>query len=251
MKNEKPENKSNLEPLFLYQRWLRKALKEYVTSTSPLELRGRLVVMPPRQYAAALMQAYFGKASLGWISETTGIPLESLQEWRTELKFLLLMDWSKSVFSEIFQQKLSSNDYSMVQYHCITGELWMLDESLQIVVRVRLYERLKILLERLSSCNRYGIRMETDDLNVFRRLLLFFLALEHHCPNALQNRIQEKFLPFAKEVVWPILGHEYVVESELESARHKYPLPRIRLLLANQLREIFDSKDIFTQRREK
>jgi hypothetical protein len=41
------------------------------------------------------------------------------------------------------------------------------------------------------------------------------------------------------------------VESELESARHKYPLPRIRLLLADQLRETFDSMDIFTQRREK
>lgn len=251
MKNEKPVNKSNLEPLFLYQRWLHKALKEYVTSTSPLELRGRIVVMPPVQYAAALMQAYLGKASLGWISETTGIPLESLQEWRTELKFLLLMDWSKAVFSENFQEKLSSNDYTVAQYHCITAEFSMLDESLQIVVRVRLYERLKILLERLSSCNRYGIRMETHDMNVFRRLLLFFVTLEHHYPNALRNRIQEKFLPFAKEVVWPLLGHEYLVESELESAGHKYPLPRLRLLLADQLREIFDNRDIFSPRREK
>jgi hypothetical protein len=239
MKNEKPENK----PLFLYQRWLHKTLKEYVTATRPLKLRGRIVVMPPVQYAAALMQAYFGKASLGWISETMGIPLESLQEWRTELKFLLLVDWSKSVFSESFEEKLSTNDYFMVQYHCISGEFSMLDESLRVLIRGRLYTRLKLLLDRLSSCNRYGTRMEPYDLNVFRRLLLFFLALEHHCPDALQNRIQKKFLPFAREVVWPLLGHEYVVESELESARNKYPLPRIRLLLADQLRETFERMD--------
>lgn len=240
-----------MEPLFLYQRWVRKTLKDYVTSTSPSKLKGRIISMSPHQYAAALMQAYFGKASLGWISEITGIPLEYIQNWRKKLEFLLVMDWSKSIFSETFQQTLILNDYSVAQYHEISAEFSILEESLRVAVRVQLYIRFKTLAEKLISSNKHGLKLEMHDLNLFRRLFLFFLALEHHWPSAARNPIQEKFLPFAKEVAWPLLGQEDWVESELGSAQHNYPLSQLRLLLVDQLRETFRDIGILDQGREK
>jgi hypothetical protein len=54
----------------------------------------------PTQYGAALMQAYFGQASLSWISKQTKIPIKRLREWRQEPQFLLVMDWNKSIFSK-------------------------------------------------------------------------------------------------------------------------------------------------------
>jgi len=53
-----------MEQIFLYQQWLRQKLHEYVNLSRPPKLRGREIVMSPSQYGAALMQAYFGRASL-------------------------------------------------------------------------------------------------------------------------------------------------------------------------------------------
>ena len=102
-----------MTPMFLYQRWLQARLHDYVNAVSPQLLQGRQIHMTPLQYGAALLQAYLGQASLPWVADVAGVPLETLKEWRRQPEFLLLMDWSKTLFSEFFRENLALNDYSV------------------------------------------------------------------------------------------------------------------------------------------
>jgi hypothetical protein len=195
--------------------------------------------MSPRQYAAALMQAYLGKASLAWIAEQAGIPLEELRRWRYEPEFLLVMDWSKSLFVDAFCESLLLNDYSLAQYHDIAGEFSILDESVRVMARVPLYERFKATGSGLMSKYQHSLPLPDFDLRLFRRLLLFFLALEHHWPGAAARRLNHEFLPLARDVVWPLLRQEFWVETALKAIQQAAPLAQIRLVLAGQLKDIF------------
>jgi hypothetical protein len=228
-----------MEPMFLYLQWLRDTLTEYTTAARP-PTPGRPLGLTPWQYAAALMQAYLGRASLAWIAGIAGSSLEDLTRLRREPRFLLAMDWSKSAFAQKFREALLLNDYSIGQYHEIAGEFSLLEDSLRIAVRTRLYRTCRDLGERLASRWQHGLPLERHDLTRFGRLLLFFLALEHYWPSPAARRIQEKFLPLAGEVVWPLKGWSAAeVEAELSASRGKYPLERICALLAAELRQVF------------
>ena len=224
-----------MEQTFLYQQWLHQRLQEYVTSSRPPQLRGRDITLSPSQYGAALMQAYLGKASLSWIAEHTRIPVEQLRQWRQEPHFLLIMDWSKSIFSKNFQENLALNDYTLAQYHYIAAEISLLEESLRVTIRVPLYKRFKKLGRNLISRRQNNITLSKYDLRLFRRLFLFFLALEHHWPSSAKRRISEDFLPLARDVVWPLLNDIHWVGPALESLQQTDPLVEIRLELESRL----------------
>jgi hypothetical protein len=195
--------------------------------------------MSPNQYGAALMQAYLGKASLNWIAEITGIPLQRLRQWRQEPQFLLVIDWSKSIFSKSFQENLVLSDYSVVQHHYISGEISLLEESLRIAIRMPLYQRFTKLGKSLISRYQNDLPLNDYDLRLFRRLFLFFLALEHHWPGPARRHIGEDFLPLAKDVIWPLLEEKQWADSELESMQQAEPLSQIRSQLDRKLRETF------------
>jgi hypothetical protein len=181
------------------------------------------------------MQAYLGKAPLGWIAKQTGIPLQQLKEWRREPEFLLVMDWSKSVFSTSFHESLVLNDYSLAQYHHIAGEVALLEESLRLVVRVPLYQRFKKVGRSHISRHQNNLPLSIYDLRLFRRLFLFFLALEYHLPSSSQRRIREDFIPLAKDLLWPLLDQEIWVEPALRAIQETTPLQQIRLILDSKL----------------
>ena len=227
--------------IFLYQQWLHQKLHEYTHGSQPPQLRGRRVVMPIHQYGAALMQAYLGGTSLNWIAEHIGIPIKRMRQWRQDLQFLLVMDWSKSIFSDTFKEKLVLNDYSVTQYHTIAAETSLLEKSLRLLIRSPLYRHFAQLGQRLISQHQNDIDFNTYDLHLFRRLFLFFLCLEYHWPSKAQGQIKNNFLPLAKDVVWPILKQEQWVEPFLKSLQHTTPLSQIRLDLASQLNETFQN----------
>lgn len=228
-----------MEPIFLYQQWLRQRLHEYFHSSRPPKLRGREIVMSPSQYSAALMQAYFGRASLTWIAEHVGVPVQLLRQWRQEPQFLLTMDWSKSVFSNAFQENLILNDYSMAQYHYIAAEISLLEESLRLAVRIPLNQRFAKLGRSLIGRHQNDLDLNNYDLRLFRRLFLFFLALENHWLSAACRCIRDDFLTLARDVIWPLLDQKQWVEPALESIQQAVPISRIRLELDSKLRETF------------
>lgn len=226
-----------MKQIFLYQQWLGQKLHEYAHGPQPPQLRGRKIVMPIGQYGAALMKAYIGGTSLNWIAEQVGIPVKRIKKWRQDLQFLLVMDWSKSIFSDMFKEKLVLNDYSVAQYYTIAAETSLLEKSLRLSVRSQLYRRFAQLGQRLVSQHQNDIDFNTYDVRLFRRLFLFFLCLEHHWPSKARKQIKEDFLPLTKDVVWPILKQKQWVEPFLKSLRHTTPLSRIRLDLERQLTE--------------
>ena len=229
-----------MDPIFLYQQWLHQRLHHYVTSPRPPRLRGRKVALSPTQYGAALMQGYFGPASLDWISKQTRIPVKRLRDWRQEPQFLLVMDWSKSIFSKAFRENLILNDYTAAQYHYIAAEISLLEESLRVAARVPLYQRFKKLGRSLISRHQNDLNLSNYDLRLFRRLFLFFLALEYHWPSAAQKRINEDFLPLARDVIWPLLADNLWVGPALESVQQTSPLSHIRLVLESELRDTLE-----------
>ena len=183
------------------------------------------------------MQGYFGPASLDWISKQTRIPVKRLRDWRQEPQFLLVMDWSKSIFSKAFRENLILNDYNLAQYHYIAAEISLLEESLRVTARVPLYQRFKKLGRSLISRHQNDLNLSNYDLRLFRRLFLFFLALEYHWPSAAQKRINEDFLPLARDVIWPLLDDKLWVGPELEALQQNSPLSQIRLVLESELRD--------------
>jgi hypothetical protein len=230
-----------VDHIFLYQRWLHQRLHEYATSSKPPQLRGRDIALSTSQYGAALMQAYLGKASLRWVADLSCISLELLRQWRQAPPFLLVMDWSKSIFSKDFQENLALNDYALEEYHYIAAEISLLEESLRIAVRVPLYQRFKKLGRRLISRRQNSLSLPTYELRLFRRLFLFFLILEQHWPSSANKRISEDFLPLARDVVWPLLNEGTWVGSTLGSLLQTDPLPKIRHELENRLTETLQS----------
>lgn len=229
-----------MDPIFLYQQWLHQRLHQYVTSPRSPRLRGRKVALSTAQYGAALMQAYYGQASLDWISKQTRIPIKRLREWRQEPHFLLVMDWSKSIFSEALKENLTLNDYTVAQYHYIAAEISLLEESLRVSARVPIYQLFKKLGRSLISRQQNNLNLTNYDLRLFRRFFLFFLALEYHWPSSAQKRIREDFLPLARDVIWPLLDDKLWVGPALESLQQNAPLSHIRLVLERELRDTLD-----------
>jgi hypothetical protein len=229
-----------MEHIFLYQQWLHQRLDEYERASKPPKLRGRDIALSTSQYGAALMQAYLGKATLRWIADHSSISLEHLRQWRQEPPFLLVMDWSKSIFAKVFQENLALKDYTLEQYYYIAAEISLLEESLRVAVRVPLYQRFKKLGRRLISRHQNNLSLSKYDLRLFRRLFLFFLTLEQHWPSSARKRILEDYLPLARDVVWPLLNEGHWVEPTLESLQQTDPLPQIRQELAKKLNETLE-----------
>ena len=228
-----------MEPIFFYQQWLGQRLYEYVHAPQAQKLRGRKIVMTPSQYGAALMQAYFGKASLSWIAEHVGIPVKLLRQWRQEPQFLLIIDWSIYVFSRAFQENLILNDYSMAQYYIMAAEISLLEESLRLMVRMPLNRRFIKIGRSLMSRHQNDLDLNNYDLRLFRRLFLFFLALETHWPGESCRCINEDFVTLAKHVVWPLLNEKQWIGQEFDSIQQATPMSQILRELERRLSDTF------------
>lgn len=191
---------------FLCLRWLQEALTGYPDSFGRHMGRGASILLSPRQFAAALVQSYLGGVSLNRLAQVLGITPETLVAWRREPVFLSTMDAAKAAFAAWFEERLLLTDYTPEQYGDLAGEFALLEDSLKVRLRARLYATLKDLGEGLWSRRRHGLALEPPDLLRFRRLFLLFAALEHFWPSAAARRLREVFFPLARQAVWPALG---------------------------------------------
>ncbi len=230
-----------MEPLFLYERWIKKKVIEYLTISCPPRLKGRIITMKPKEYGAVLLQAYLGKVHLETIADFGGLKVEELLKWRKQPEFLLAMDWSKNIFSKDFRETIILKDFSTSQYHEIAGEFSLLEESLRVSTRIPLYHRFKTVGQRLLSKKMYNLNMNNYDIVLFKRLFAFFFALEFYWPSPASRRIEEDFMPLAKSVVWPTVGDGAWIGAEIETVRASEPLSALMEVLAGRLRELFKS----------
>ncbi len=226
-----------MEPVFLYQQWLAGALKAFVSAVTPPALKGKVIQLSPRQYAAALMMAYFGPNPLTWIGEVMNLPVETLKSWRREPGFLLVMDWSKLQFAEFFRETMLLTDFSLRRCFTIAGEFSLLEDTLQVRLRMQLNEIFLPLGEKLRSRHRHGLPLDAYDLRLFRRLFLFFLCLEHCRPSAAGWQLREQLIPLARDVVWPALGMlPWPEEIDIDNLEC-HLLPHLKEALASRLKD--------------
>lgn len=226
-----------MEPLFLHQKWLAGAVQAFLASLAPLTLQGKPIMLSPRQYAAALMQAYFGQHPLRWIAGIMDLPEQTLAAWRREPGFLLVMDWSKVQFAEFFRETLLTTDFHPAKYFDLAGEFALLEDTLRVRLRMQLYEIFLPLGEKLGSRHRHGLALDAYDLALFRRLFLFFLALEHYWPSPADRRLREHFIPLARDVVWPALGAPPWPQDFATGHPEAWARPNLREVLAAKLKE--------------
>lgn len=224
---------------FLYLTWLQKTWRAYNQATVRPALRGRRLTLTSRQYGAALLMAYLGRFSLAELSAAAGVDLDILKEWRRSPEFLLVMDWSKSRFVDYFQETLLFEDFSWPAYQDIAGEFACLEESLRIRVRTGLYPQLQTLGEQLLGQDHHGLSLEISSFPRFRRLFLFFWALEAFWPSPARPRLRDKLLPLAREVVWPALGLGEGEELSIKFWDNHELFQGVKEILATEISKVF------------
>ena len=224
---------------FLYLNWLQETWQAYTQATLPPTLRGRRLKLTLRQYGAALLMAYVGGFSLRELAAVAGVDLVVLEGWRESPEFLLVMDWSKTRFAHYFPETLSLEDFPQPAYQEIAGEFASLEESLRIRVRTNLYPQLRQLGERLLSQDRHGLSLDTASFPRFRRLFLFFWALEAFWPSPVRPRLRDRFLPLARELVWPALGLREGEELSVELWQDPELGLHLKKVLSTEINQVF------------
>ncbi len=182
------------EPTFLYQRWLEAELPRAAAQQQTLS---------PRQVAAALLQGYVGGAPLAWVAQAAGLSLPELCRWRREPAFLKAMDDGKTRFAAFFLEAVRERDFSPGAYAELAAEFALLEDSLKVRIRTRLYADLRFLAARVWSRRERREPQEAAELARFGRLTAFFAALEQSWPGPAGWRLAEEFLPLARAAVWP------------------------------------------------
>ncbi len=155
--------------------------------------------MSPHQIAA-LMHIYVGTFTLKEVSEIAGLSLKDLEELRTKASFMRLVDNFKKEYSYEFREALLINDYSIEEYETLAADYSMLDEMLQIQIKVPLFTQLRDLSQSLNSKEAYGLKIETYDLRVFTRPLHFFMFVEKY-GQTLTTRILSDIKQVAEKVL--------------------------------------------------
>ena len=91
------------------------------------------------------------------------------------------------------------------------------------------------------SRHQNDLDLNNYDLRLFRRLFLFFLALETHWPGESCGCTNKDFVTLAEDVVWPLLNQKQWVGQEFNSIQQTTPISQILLELDRRLRDTFQS----------
>ncbi|NPA49992.1 MAG: hypothetical protein GXO20_08430 [Thermodesulfobacteria bacterium] len=188
-----------MERTFLAAKWVGEALDRYHHRPPRATIMGKRIIFSNYHYLAALLHIYTGTFNLSQIAELANLPLEELKFHRDQLDFMTLVDYLKTRFSEWFRETVLMRDFSLEEYADIAWEYTKLDEMVQSQIKIPLLERLKHLTYACKDCLAAGKTLDTYDLNVFRRLMSFFLLAETIRPTLSSRLVKEKALPVAEK----------------------------------------------------
>ncbi|AEH44826.1 hypothetical protein Thein_0952 [Thermodesulfatator indicus DSM 15286] len=186
---------------YLAARWIEEALDRYHNRPPRATIMGKRVIFSNFHYLAALLHIYTGTFKLTQIAEIARLPREELDFHREQLDFMTLVDYLKTRFSEWFRETIMMRDFSLEEYADIAWEYTKLDEMVQSQIKIPLLERLKHLYQACETCQRLEKPMDTYDLNVFRRLMSFFILTETIKPTLSSKLIKDKALPVAEKTL--------------------------------------------------
>lgn len=179
---------------FLSKKWLRKKVEELG--------KDRLAY-----HVAALMHIYLGTLTLEEIAKMAGLSLDGLKNFRTKAPFMRLVDTLKKEFSRDFREDLLINDRLPEEYDSLAEDFTMLDEMVQTQIKVPLFTQLRELSQRLKSRKTYGLKIDTSELMLFKRLFIFFIFVEKYAPT-LTSKALSDMKQVAEEIVWPGLNRD-------------------------------------------
>ncbi len=185
--------------MFLAARWVIEALDRYHHRPPRATIMGKRIIFPNYHYLAALLHIYTGTFNLRQIAELSSLPYEELSFHREQLDFMTLVDYLKTRFSEWFRESLIMRDFSLPEYADIAWEFTKLDEMVQSQIKIPLLERLKHLMRACEEKLAAGSQLDTYDLNVFRRLMSFFILVETLRPTLSSRLVKDKALPVAEK----------------------------------------------------
>ena len=204
----------DFEPLFLGHRWIQGSISEYGRANSKLaRLKGRAVIFPERQFAAALMHLYVGTFSLVEIADMVSVARAELRLLRTQIDFMTLVDALKVSFTRYFRDKLILNEYRPCEYASIAAEYAAFEELARNQIRLPLFRRMKALATSISDKVGFDLPVDPYDLQTFKKLHSFFVFEECFLP-ALSKPSFLHLKRVAEEIVWKRLEADY---DELDS----------------------------------
>lgn len=188
-------------------KWVTKNIQEY-DQKKERKAGKRKVVFPKNLYSAALLHIYRGALSITEIADWSGMNLEAFEHWRTDLGFLLLIDFLKKECSESIRERLLINDFTLQEYDAIGAEYSLLDEVLQNQIKVPLFNQMKDLAQRIDSRKKNDLPLDRYNLTVFGRLFTFFLFVEKHTHQG-SKMFSKTIRSIAENIVWPELGRDW------------------------------------------
>lgn len=181
---------------FPCEKWLRKKVAEFGEAISSYQI-------------AALMHIYLGTLTLEDISEKAGLSIDKFYSLRREPRFMYIVDALKKEFSKEFREALLINDYTPEEYDSLASDFTMLDEIVQMQIKVPLFTQLRELSLSLKSRKASGLKIETHELMLFKRLFSFFIFVEKYA-----RSLTSKSLPDIRQVAEEILPHTDINEID-------------------------------------
>jgi len=169
---------------------------------------------------AALLHIYLSTLTLQEISDRSGLSLDTLHNLRTKAPFMRLVDTLKKECSREFREDLLINDHHPEEYNSIAADFTMLDEMVQMQIKVPLFTQLRDLSQRLKSRKTFGLKLETHELMLFKRLFTFFIFVERYV-QTLTSKALSEMKQIAEEIVLPAL---HIDINEIEQILRKSTL---------------------------
>ncbi len=154
---------------------------------------------------AALLHIYFGSLSIEDIAEKAHMPLDTLRALRKNPRFFRHVDTFKKELSQEIVEDLLVNTYRLEDYDALAVDFSLFDEVFQMQIRIPLYTHLRKISDFVQSRTTYGLKIDTSEFMLFRRLFSFFILMEKYTPTLVSKSLRD-MKRTAEDVVWPTLG---------------------------------------------